>query len=125
MRPSLKLDFLDKEKHTMPPRDIPSGLREIRTRTPPAFPPGPVTAIAGKVAYLEGYAQPGFVGCYAGIISRSEPDVWTSVFTSEQRLQSLLETAFASGHEAYCQGQKDSGADFYNLVSVLVPGELT
>jgi hypothetical protein len=52
----------------------------------------------GHVSLIEGIIlPPTFVGCYAVVALRDTPGTDVGVVTSEQRLQSLLETALATG----------------------------
>jgi hypothetical protein len=47
----------------------------------------------GHVTLVEGYALTSFTGCHALVALRDTPGKTVAVLTSEQRLQSLLETA--------------------------------
>lgn len=60
----------------------------------------------GHVTLVEGYALKSYTGCHALIALRDTPGKTIAVMTSEQRLQSLLETAVASGNLVAFWGQK-------------------
>lgn len=60
----------------------------------------------GHVTLVEGYALPGFTGCHALVALRDSPGVTVAVLTTEQRLQSLLETALATGNLIAFWGQR-------------------
>jgi hypothetical protein len=60
----------------------------------------------GNVTLVEGYALKNFTGCHALISLRDTPGKTIAVITSEQRLQSLLETALATGKLVAFWGQK-------------------
>ena len=50
------------------------------------------------VGHVEGIVLTTFVGCYAVVVLSDSPGKEIGVVTSEQRLQSLLETALATGN---------------------------
>ena len=52
----------------------------------------------GHVTLVEGYALSSFTGCHALVALRDTPGKTVAVLTSEERLQSLLETALATGN---------------------------
>jgi hypothetical protein len=52
----------------------------------------------GHVTLVEGYALTNYTGCHALVALRDTPGKTVAVLTSEVRLQSLLETALATGH---------------------------
>jgi hypothetical protein len=52
----------------------------------------------GHVTLVEGYALTSFTGCHALVALRDTPGKTVAVLTSEQRLQSLLETALDTGN---------------------------
>jgi hypothetical protein len=60
----------------------------------------------GHVTLVEGYALTNFTGCHALVTLRDTPGKTVAVLTSEQRLQSLLETALATGNLIAFLGQK-------------------
>ena len=60
----------------------------------------------GHVTLVEGYALTSFVGCHALVAMRDTPGKTVAVLTSEQRLQSLLETALDTGNLIAFLGQK-------------------
>jgi hypothetical protein len=64
-----------------------SKLRPIRTEE-----------LFGHVTLVEGYDLPSYTGCHALVALRDTPGKTVAVLTSEQRLQSLLETALATGN---------------------------
>ncbi|MCX7899336.1 MAG: hypothetical protein N2444_04505 [Methylocystis sp.] len=55
---------------------------------------------------VEGYALPNYVGCHALVALRDTPGKTVAVLSSETRLQSLLETALASGNLIAFIGQR-------------------
>ncbi len=60
----------------------------------------------GHVILVEGYAIPSYIGCHALVALRDTPAKTVAVLTSEVRLQSLLETALATGNLIAFRGQK-------------------
>ena len=58
------------------------------------------------VTLVEGYVLPSFTGCHALLALRDTPGKTVAVMTGEQRLQSLLETALATGNLVDVWGQK-------------------
>lgn len=60
----------------------------------------------GHVTLVEGYALPGFLGCHALVALRDSPGKTVAVLTTEQRLQSLLETALVTGSLIAFRGQR-------------------
>ena len=52
----------------------------------------------GHVTLVEGYALPNFVGCHALVALRDTPNKTVAVLTRNQNLQTLLETALATGN---------------------------
>jgi len=59
----------------------------------------------GHVILVEGYALPTFTGCHALVALRDTPGTTVAVMTSEHRLQSLLESALATGYLIAFRGQ--------------------
>jgi hypothetical protein len=69
--------------------------------------PVPVTVeLFGHVTLVEGYAIPNYTGCHALVTLRDTPGKTVAVMTTEVRLQSLLETALATGNLIAFWGQK-------------------
>jgi hypothetical protein len=66
----------------------------------------PQVAFAGHVRLVEGVVLTTFVGCFAVVVLSDPPGKEISVVTSEQRLQSLLETALATGNLMHCYGHQ-------------------
>jgi hypothetical protein len=61
----------------------------------------------GHVTLVEGYAiAHGFHGCHALVQLRDTPDTTVAVLTSDPRLQTLLETALATGNLIAFRGEK-------------------
>jgi hypothetical protein len=60
----------------------------------------------GHVTLVEGYALTTYIGCHALVALRDTPGKTVAVLTSEQRLQSLLETALATGNLIAFWGRK-------------------
>jgi hypothetical protein len=60
----------------------------------------------GHVTLVQGYALATYTGCHALVALRDTPGKTVAVLTSEQRLQSLLETALATGKLIAFWGRK-------------------
>ncbi len=60
----------------------------------------------GHITLVEGYDLPSYVGCHALLALRDTPGKTVAVMTSEQRLQSLLETALTTGNLVDCWAKK-------------------
>lgn len=58
----------------------------------------PTVELFGHVNLVEGYALPGYHGVHALIALRDTPGKTIAVLTTQVRLQSLLETALATGN---------------------------
>jgi hypothetical protein len=69
-------------------------------------PPNPTVELFGHVTLVEGYALSSHVGCHALVALRDTPGKTVAVLTGEVRLQSLLETALATGNLIAFWGQK-------------------
>lgn len=52
----------------------------------------------GHVTLVEGYGLPSYIGCHALVALRDTPGKTVAVMTSEERLQSLLESALETGN---------------------------
>lgn len=65
----------------------------------------PTVELFGHVTLVEGYALTSFTGCHALMDLRDTPGKTVAVLTSEVRLQSLLETALATGNLIAFLGQ--------------------
>jgi hypothetical protein len=72
----------------------------------PKLAPATTVELFGHVTLVEGYALPSYVGCHALVALRDTPGKTVAVLSSEQRLQSLLETALATGNLIAFWGQK-------------------
>jgi len=70
-----------------------------------AWPPVQPVELFGHVILVEGYDLTSFIGCHALVSLRDTPGKIVAVLTSEVRLQSLLETALATGHLIAFLGQ--------------------
>ena len=70
------------------------------------FTPKKMVELFGHVTLVEGYALPTYVGCHALVALRDTPGKTAAVLTTEQRLQSLLETALATGNLIAFWGQE-------------------
>lgn len=68
--------------------------------------PVPTVELFGHVRLVEGYDLPSYVGCHALVALRDTPGKTVAVLTSEQRLQSLLETSLATGNLIAFWGQQ-------------------
>jgi hypothetical protein len=62
------------------------------------WPPVQPVELFGHVTLVEGYALTNFTGCHALVALRDTPGKTVAVMTTEHRLQTLLETALATGH---------------------------
>ena len=60
----------------------------------------------GHVTLVEGYSLTTYTGCHALVALRDTPGKTVAVLTPEVRLQSLLETALATGNLIAFWGQK-------------------
>jgi hypothetical protein len=101
---------------------LPSGfLKEIANLQLP-----PQVAFAGHVRLVEGIVLPTYVGCHAVVVLNDPPGKEISVVTSEQRLQSLLETALATGYlmTDAMRGARICGGCFKGLPATLKPPPL-
>lgn len=81
---------------------IPSGIKI----TPALLSAGSVVELFGHVTLVRGYDVPNFAGCHALIALRDTPGKTVAVLTSEMCLQSLLETALATGNLIGFLGQQ-------------------
>lgn len=70
------------------------------------FPAPKTVELFGHVTLVEGYALSNYVGCHALVALRDTPGKTVAVLTSEHRLQSLLETALATGNLIAFWGQE-------------------
>lgn len=68
--------------------------------------PAKTVELFGHVTLVEGYALTTYTGCHALVALRDIPGKTVAVLTSEQRLQSLLETALATGNLIAFWGQE-------------------
>jgi hypothetical protein len=94
------------------------------------FTPAKTVELFGHVTLVEGYALPSYIGCHALVALRDTPGKTVAVLTSEQRLQSLLETALATGNLIAFWGQKLANpptprggtwmVDVYNIDGVIL-----
>jgi hypothetical protein len=67
---------------------------------------GAAVELFGHVTLVEAYNLSSYVGCHALIALRDTPGKTIAVLTSEVRLQSLLETALATGNLVGFWGSK-------------------
>jgi hypothetical protein len=72
----------------------------------PVSPASPAVELFGHVTLVEGYAVASFTGCHALVSLRDTPGKTVAVLTPEIRLQSLLETALATGNLIAFRGFK-------------------
>ena len=70
------------------------------------LPAGQPVELFGHVTLVEGYAVPGYIGCHALVALRDTPGTMVAVMTTASHLQSLLETALATGNLIAFRGQK-------------------
>jgi hypothetical protein len=86
----------------------------------------------GHVTLVEGYALPNFQGCHALVLLRDTPNKTVAVLTSQHSLQTLLETALATGNLIAFRGSKSStpptplggtwAVDVYLIDSIILYG---
>ena len=67
---------------------------------------GAKVQLFGHVTLVEGYALPTYVGCHALVRLRDQPGKTVAVMTKRINLQSLLETALATGNLICFWGKK-------------------
>jgi hypothetical protein len=60
----------------------------------------------GHINLVEGYALSNYTGCHALLALRDTPGTTVAVLTKEVRLQTLLETALATGNLVDCYSRK-------------------
>jgi hypothetical protein len=85
----------------------------------------------GHVSLVEGYDLPTYKGCHALVRLRDTQKV-VAVMTTEERLQSLLETALSTGNLIAFRGEKmlnpptplggSWGVDVYSIYGVILYG---
>jgi hypothetical protein len=68
--------------------------------------PGPPVELFGHVTLVEAYALAPFQGCHALVALRDTPNKTVAVLASAQNLQTLLETALATGNLIAFRGSK-------------------
>ncbi|HQR12428.1 MAG TPA: hypothetical protein PLW68_13970 [Casimicrobiaceae bacterium] len=66
----------------------------------------PTVELFGHVTLVEGYALPNYHGCHALIALRDVPNQTIAVLTTQHRLQTLLETALATGNLVDCWAKR-------------------
>lgn len=88
---------------TKEPAKEPSGMNKST-----AVGIGPAVELFGHCTLVEGYALPNFVGCHALVLLRDTPNKTVAVMTTAPNLQSLLETALATGYLIAFRGNKAS-----------------
>lgn len=94
------------------------------------LPLGQLVELFGHVTLVEGYAVPAYVGCHALVALRDTPGTTVAVMTTAAHLQSLLETALATGYLIAFRGQKLSNpptplggswtVDVYSIFGVIL-----
>ncbi len=67
---------------------------------------GPTIQLFGHITLVEGYDLSTYIGCHALVALRDTPGKTVAVMTKEIRLQSLLETALATGNLICFWGKK-------------------
>jgi hypothetical protein len=81
----------------MTPHNVPALDRGFKVG-PAVFAPVQKEELFGHVTLVQGYALAAYTGCHALVALRDTPGKTIAVLTSELRLQSLLETALATGN---------------------------
>ncbi|HUQ34712.1 MAG TPA: hypothetical protein VM095_21520 [Pyrinomonadaceae bacterium] len=69
---------------------------------------GPSVELFGHVTLVQGYALPQFAGCHALVALRDTPGKTVALMSSAHNLQTLLETALATGNLIAFRGSKSS-----------------
>lgn len=90
----------------MKKQDAPARETGIKKESGTQAPAGQFVEVFGHVFLVEGYALPNFRGCHALVALRDTQGANVVVLTTEQNLQSLLETALATGNLIAFLGQK-------------------
>lgn len=67
---------------------------------------GPAVELFGHVTLVEGYALPSFTGFHALVALRDGPKKTVAILASSQGLQTLSETALATGNLIAFRGNK-------------------
>jgi len=67
---------------------------------------GPEAELYGHVTLVQGYGLSSYVGCHALVALKDTPGKTVAVLTSEPQLQSLLESALATGNMVGVLGHK-------------------
>ena len=80
--------------------------RGIKGKAVAAEAAGPTVELFGHVSLVEGYSLPSFNGCHALVALRDTPGKIVAVLTTQHRLQTLLETALATGNLIDFYGRK-------------------
>jgi len=80
--------------------------RGIKINAAAAEAAGPPVELFGHVTLVEGYSLPSFNGCHGLVALRDTPGKTVAVLTTEHRLQTLLETALATGNLIAFLGHK-------------------
>ena len=68
----------------------------------------PYSQLMGHVPLIKGYAFPNFTGCIASIALKNDSRRMIWVLTTDHHLQTLLETALATGNLVSAMGQARS-----------------
>ncbi|HEX8771975.1 MAG TPA: hypothetical protein VF735_00125 [Pyrinomonadaceae bacterium] len=87
------------KKESSPPE---SGVMQAASGAPAAA----SVELFGNVFLVEGYALPNFQGCHALVKLRDTPNKNVAVLTSQHSLQTILETALATGNLIAFRGSK-------------------
>jgi hypothetical protein len=81
------------------PSEFLAGRGRIALEAAKLWEANPPVELFGHVTLVQGYQQPPtFVGCHALVALRDTPGKTAAVLTAELGLQSLLETALATGN---------------------------
>jgi hypothetical protein len=78
----------------------------IKIKTLPKETAGPLVELFGHVTLVEGYDLPGFVGSHSLVKLRDTPGKTVAVLTNSHGLQTILETALATGNLIAFRGRK-------------------
>jgi hypothetical protein len=94
------------EKTKMAKRDTSAFETGVKTKGSVKASAAPTVELFGHVTLVEGYSLPTFNGCHALVALRDTPGKTVAVLTTQHRLQTLLETALATGNLIAFFGRK-------------------
>jgi hypothetical protein len=98
-------DLMRKEGSAMPKKHVGPFETGVKVELSKLVLARPVE-LFGHVTLVEGYALTNYTGCHALVALRDTPGKTVAVLTTEHRLQTLLETALATGNLVAFWGKK-------------------